>query len=111
MVTSAGLVPAEKLADRRFVPSWEKMCVPLHQGDTRPAALDLKREQILVEGIVPARPGVPAIVWREFGVEAGTAHRPFPGRVDLPTVCASMIGIRPAQLRSKHRSLAMRKRA
>src|SRR5262245_48247032 len=87
------------------------MRVPLDQGDTRPATFDLEREQVLLKGVVPARPGVPAIVRREFGVEAGTPDCAFPGRLDLPTVSASVIRIGPTQLRSKQRSLAVRDHA
>src|SRR5262249_35658376 len=83
------------------------MSIPLDQGYTRPAAFNLEREQVLVEGIIPARPGVPAIVGRQLRVESGSADRALPGRVDLPPTCAPMIGIRLAPLRSEHRPLGM----
>src|SRR5271167_5126550 len=75
----------------------QQMRIALDQRHARPAALDLERQEIAMHRAVPRRPRVAQIVGRELAVEPGAGERPIPALLDLPTIGAAPIAVRPAR--------------
>src|SRR5690348_7382061 len=96
-----------KGADRLVMARRQQVRIAGDERDRRPAAVLLQSDQILVERIVPARPGVAQIVRRERGIEAGTPQRSLPGGLDLPAIAALAIDIGLAMRTEEHRAVAM----
>jgi len=102
----AGLVPREP-KNSLAMPAQQQVRVALDERHARPATFDFERQQVALQRVVPAGPGVAQIVRRQLGIELGAAHRPAPSALDLAAIGAAVVGVGAAR-RQEHRTMAMR---
>ena len=116
MPASAGhhlVTKPPEFADRLFLTTRQQMRVALHQREIRPAALDLKPQEILVERVMPAGPAVPTAMRAELPIEPGAPDRAPPCRLYLTAITAPILGIgltpaRRTRIGAEDRTITMR---
>jgi hypothetical protein len=64
-------VPKERL-DRRFVTGRQEMRIAFDEHDSQPATVGFQPEQIPVQRVIPAGPGLPQIMLGQCGIEGLT---------------------------------------